>query len=298
MIIDPRGFNRSPGTAAHAQFDGPPGEFALLNQGRWAWDQYDAIEWTAAQEWCNGNVGLSGVSILGFSQWRAAAMNPPHLKAFNPWEGMTDFYRDCLIPGGIRETLFCDPSGEFGHQLGLYSPAWEAPENEQPPEADEKPEDEYLSEITLPALICGNWTDHGCHTRGSFRAFSKISSEEKWLYIHGRQKWSEFYTSEACTFRKLFFAHYLKGTDDRILRIPRVRFAVMESMEDYTVRWEDDFPSVNAGTQTLNTVCRRRRNIGDGAFAGGHCHHRKSKSIYPQRVRTGYPHSCRSFGFE
>ena len=31
-------------------------------------------------------MGLSGVSIPGFSQWRAAELNPPHLKAFNPWE--------------------------------------------------------------------------------------------------------------------------------------------------------------------------------------------------------------------
>ncbi len=239
IIVDPRGFGRSPGRMPTADLDGAVGEHALLYQGMWARDMYDAIEWAGTQEWSNGNIGLSGVSILAFSQWRVAGLNPPHLKAISPWEAMTDFYRDVMFPGGIPETKF---TRRITKSMSARNPAWPGPDREEPPAPVEKDEDEFLSDITVPALICGTWADHGVHTRGSFRAFRKISSTHKWLYTHGRQKWAEFYASEARTFRKLFFDHFLKGIDDRILYLPRVRLEVRETLEKYRVRWEDEFP--------------------------------------------------------
>lgn len=44
-------------------------------------DGYDSIEWCAAQPWCNGKVGTSGGSYLGYNQWMAAIEQPPHLTA-------------------------------------------------------------------------------------------------------------------------------------------------------------------------------------------------------------------------
>src|SRR5262249_31067774 len=32
-------------------------------------DLYDAIEWAAAQPWCSGKVGLSGISYFAINQW-------------------------------------------------------------------------------------------------------------------------------------------------------------------------------------------------------------------------------------
>jgi predicted acyl esterase len=242
IIVDPRGYGRSPGQLRTAEIDGAVGEHALIYQALWARDMYDAIEWAGTQEWSNGNVGLSGVSILGFSQWRVAGLNPPHLKAINPWEAMTDFHRDVMFPGGTHETKFSSPGGRIRQSMSEHNPAWPPPDKEDPPAPVEKTEDEFLADITVPTLICGTWGDHGTHTRGSFRAFRKISSKDKWLYTHGRQKWAEFYAAEARTYRKLFFDHFLKGTDDRILGIPRVRLEVRETIDKYTVRWEDDFP--------------------------------------------------------
>ena len=46
------------------------------NDGR---DGYDAIEWIAAQSWCDGKVGTLGGSYLGRIQWLAALDQPPHL---------------------------------------------------------------------------------------------------------------------------------------------------------------------------------------------------------------------------
>jgi uncharacterized protein len=47
-------------------------------------DGYDSIEWIAAQPWCDGNVGMSGLSYQAFLQWITALQNPPHLKAIAP----------------------------------------------------------------------------------------------------------------------------------------------------------------------------------------------------------------------
>lgn len=47
-------------------------------------DGYDVVEWLARQPWCNGRVGMWGVSYLGYAQWAAASRAPPHLAAMAP----------------------------------------------------------------------------------------------------------------------------------------------------------------------------------------------------------------------
>ena len=47
-------------------------------------DNVAAIAWLAAQAWCNGAVGMRGVSWGGFSTLQAAALAPPALKAIMP----------------------------------------------------------------------------------------------------------------------------------------------------------------------------------------------------------------------
>jgi len=49
-----------------------------VNDGQ---DGYDAIEWCAAQPWCDGAVGTIGASYPGRIQWLAALLRPPHLRA-------------------------------------------------------------------------------------------------------------------------------------------------------------------------------------------------------------------------
>src|SRR5438128_2356242 len=50
---------------------------AWVNDGR---DGHDVVEWVAAQTWCNGNVGTTGISYMGWTQWATAAERPSHLK--------------------------------------------------------------------------------------------------------------------------------------------------------------------------------------------------------------------------
>src|SRR6188508_3385661 len=86
--VDGRGSGKSPGQCE---------PWSLAE----AIDFYDAIEWAAAQPWCNGKVGLSGISYYAINQWFVANLQPPSLKAIMPWEGFADIYRDALFHGGI-----------------------------------------------------------------------------------------------------------------------------------------------------------------------------------------------------
>ena len=64
-------------------------------------DTYEIIEWIARQPWCDGNVGMFGVSYFAITQLQVAALNPPHLKTIFAPFGYTDFYRDNYYHGGI-----------------------------------------------------------------------------------------------------------------------------------------------------------------------------------------------------
>ena len=64
-------------------------------------DGYDLIEWIAAQPWCDGNVGMLGMSYFAVVQHLIAATQPPHLKAIAPYEAYTDRYRHSVYHGGI-----------------------------------------------------------------------------------------------------------------------------------------------------------------------------------------------------
>ena len=57
-------------------------------------DGYDAVEWLAAQPWCNGNVGMWGISYGGFTSIQVAALRPPHLRAIVPMYATDDRYTD------------------------------------------------------------------------------------------------------------------------------------------------------------------------------------------------------------
>ena len=72
----------------------------------WANDGYDLIEWMARQPWCNGNVGMAGMSAFGWAQYFVAATKPPHLKAIFPFEALTDRYRHHHYHGGVFNHYF------------------------------------------------------------------------------------------------------------------------------------------------------------------------------------------------
>ncbi len=53
------------------------------------YDGYDTIEWIAAQRWCNGRVGTTGLSYGAAIQGATGGLNPPHLKSMIPAMGFS-----------------------------------------------------------------------------------------------------------------------------------------------------------------------------------------------------------------
>jgi putative CocE/NonD family hydrolase len=92
VICQPRGSAKSEGHYGHEDTD-----------------HYDVIDWISRQPWCDGNVGMVGISGYAGEQWRAAAQGHPALKAIFPYDacsayggmfGFRDFY-----PGGVLHTF-------------------------------------------------------------------------------------------------------------------------------------------------------------------------------------------------
>lgn len=57
-------------------------------------DAIEVIEWIAAQDWSNGNVGMMGISWGGFNALQVAALKPPALKAVISLSSTVDRYND------------------------------------------------------------------------------------------------------------------------------------------------------------------------------------------------------------
>ncbi|MES2440210.1 MAG: CocE/NonD family hydrolase [Verrucomicrobiota bacterium] len=191
-------------------------------------DCHDLIEWLAEQEWCSGKVGMSGTSYLAVSQWFTAAERPPHLVAINPWEGVSDVYRDLVMRGGMPDTGFAQQLQEgsfFGknRKEDLLSEAERYPlmnglwENKIPD----------FQQISVPAYIVASYSNT-LHTAGTFRAWRRIASEEKWLRIHNGQEWPDYYDEANVEDLRRFFDHYLKGEENGWKHTPRVRYSLLD----------------------------------------------------------------------
>jgi predicted acyl esterase len=66
-------------------------------------DVYDIVEWAAAQEWCDGNVGMIGISYFAMTQLEAAVKRPPHLRAIFPFAVSVDLYEAVYHEGVLSQ---------------------------------------------------------------------------------------------------------------------------------------------------------------------------------------------------
>ena len=191
-------------------------------------DCYDLIEWLAEQEWCTGKVGMSGTSYLAVSQWFTAAEQPPHLAAINPWEGVSDVYRDLVMRGGMPDTGFARQLQD-GSFFGKNRKEDILAEAERYPLMNDLWENKIpdFDQITVPAYVVASYSNT-LHTAGTFRAWRRIASEDKWLRIHNSQEWPDYYDEANVEDLRRFFDRYLKGEDNGWEQTPRVRYSVLD----------------------------------------------------------------------
>jgi predicted acyl esterase len=257
--VDARGVGRSPGVLDNFS-------------PRESQDYYEAIEWAAAQPWCNGRVGLCGVSYYAMSQWKVAALKPPHLAAIIPWDGANEHYREISHHGGILCTfwqmLFNLRITRIQHGKGanglmdpwLGEPA-AGPETFSEEELAANREDvagkmkahtlddDYhraysadLSNVSVPLLSAANWGGWGLHPRGNFEGFLRSSSEKKWLEVHGGRHEELFTLPEAVALQKRFLDFYLKGIENGWESEPPVLLNVRHPNEVFVQRKEYEWP--------------------------------------------------------
>ena len=69
-------------------------------------DGCDMLDWVGQQSWCNGKIGTTGGSYVGFTQWMSASCRYPYLKTMIPAVTFSDFYSAVYQNGAFRLGLF------------------------------------------------------------------------------------------------------------------------------------------------------------------------------------------------
>ncbi|MFF0501927.1 CocE/NonD family hydrolase [Nocardia aobensis] len=164
------------------------GDFPSWFQPIEAQDNYDLIEWLAAQPWSTGRVGQGGASYGSLTSQRVAALNPPHLEAIVPEVAPGSIY-EWIYPGGIPSTSGAtwatlaaamsygrvDPtriSQSFAAHP-LYDDFWRQIDIT-----------DNLKDIHVPTLLFGGWQD--LFTNGTVQDFQGRSSNA-WLVMGAGQ---------------------------------------------------------------------------------------------------------------
>jgi hypothetical protein len=198
LLVDLRGLGSSSGRALDAMH---------RQEGL---DGAEIVEWAAAQPWCDGNVGMWGLSYGGITSFKTAALKPPHLKAIVPIMGSLDIYHDWVYPGGCRNAL--GAAGVWGSwmlAMQLLPPMYQDPAgrwydvwrerlaSSEPylvPWAQHPDHGEYWEErvvdpadIDVPMLSIGGWRD--LFPQVMVDAFAGTGGPRKllmgpWLHVH------------------------------------------------------------------------------------------------------------------
>ena len=267
--IDSRGAGRSPGFMDH-------------NNARETKDIHLCIEWAAKQSWCNGKVGMNGISYYASNQWRAAASKPKHLAAICVWEGWNDNYRESNRHGGIACSFRKNwlemqiktvqhGVGDRGKRSPITGDTVCGPETLSPEELLKNVSDiwkivlenEFISDwykersanldrVDIPVLSSANWGGQGLHTRGNFEGFVRSKSKQKWLEVHGGSHWAPFYTDYGVALQKRFFDYYLKGKKNGWKKTPPVSLLVRSPGEKFVQRDEKEWPLKRTQWTTLH----------------------------------------------
>ena len=147
-------------------------------------DGFDTQEWVGAQSWCNGKIGTSGGSYVGWTQWASVTKGSPYLKAMVPIVPFGNVFNELAYDGGAYQLallmgwgaavggvamepedlgkayLFL-PLGEFGNQFNpkvTYLNDW----------IQHHQYDDYwkhrgmgyeFSKVKVPVLNIGGWFD-------------------------------------------------------------------------------------------------------------------------------------------
>ncbi len=223
-------------------------------------EQDDALEilaWIAAQPWCNGKTGMTGISWSGFNSLQVAARRPPSLKAIMPIACTDDRYHDDVhYMGGCLLTAQMLP---WATVMFTYNPAppdprhvgerwremWLARLEENDPWAakwlSHQRRDAYWKHgsvgedygaINIPVYIVGGWADTYNNTIP--RLLAKFQGPRKGLigpWAHTFPERGEPGPAIGFLQESLrWWDYWLKGIETGIMAEPMMRSWIQESV--------------------------------------------------------------------
>ncbi|MFA9462105.1 CocE/NonD family hydrolase [Thiohalorhabdus sp. Cl-TMA] len=259
-------------------------------------DGAEVIRWLARQSWCNGNVGMIGISWGGFNGLQVAALQPPELKAVITVCSTDDRYADdvhhmggCLLGDNLSwaSVMFaynsCPPDpaivGDRWRDMwlrrldgsGLWLEKWLRHQNR----------DEYwkhgsicedYSSVRCPVYAVSGWADG--YTNAVFRMLANLDVPRKGLigpwshkYPHlGKPGPAIGFLQEALR----WWDHWLKGVDTGVMDEPMLRVWMQDSVPPTTMykfrpgRWvgEESWPSTNIETRRMPLAPRKLEEPG------------------------------------
>jgi len=259
-------------------------------------DGCDIIAWLAAQEWCDGGVGIAGISWGGFNGLQIAALQPPALKAVVSLCSTDDRYADDIhYMGG---TMLCEQISWAATMFGLNTLA------PDPAHVGERWREMWLERLRGSGLWLRNWLEH--QTRDAFWKHGSICEDYAAVKVpvYAASGWADGYPRTVfrlmenltCPRKGLigpwahkyphlgapgpaidwlgeelrWWDHWMKGIDTGIMDEPQMRLFMQDhaapqgSFEARAGRWvaEPCWPSPNV-TRTV------WRMAGDGTLARG-----------------------------
>ena len=254
-------------------------------------DGVEAIAWAAAQPWCDGNVGMFGISWGGFNALQIAARQPPALKAIMAACATDDLYADnmhymggCLLADNLSEstTMFghtsCPPDpvivGDDWRDMwlrrlaesGMWLDIWLRHQKRDPFWKRASVCEDYAS-IRCPVLAVSGWNDG--YTNAVFRLLEHLEVPRQGLVGPWGHKYPHLgEPGPAIGFLQemvRWFDHWLKGKDNGVDEDPALRAWMQDSVPPSTHydfrpgRWvsEDQWPSPNIEQREFRMVRHR-----------------------------------------
>jgi putative CocE/NonD family hydrolase len=219
-------------------------------------DGTSILKWLAEQAWCNGDVGMMGISWGGFNALQIAAMRPPELKAVAAVCATDDRYADdvhhmggCLLGDNISwaavmfayNSLPPDPDlvGERWREMwldrlkgsGLWLGKWLRRQRRDDYWRHGSVNEDY-SEIRCPVYSVSGWTDG--YSNAVFRLMRNLQCPRKGLI----GPWSHMYPHLGVPGPAIGFVqellrwwdYWLKGRDNGIMEEPMLRVWMQDSV--------------------------------------------------------------------
>ncbi|WP_031434285.1 CocE/NonD family hydrolase [Methylomarinum vadi] len=268
-------------------------------------DGVAVIEWLARQPWCDGNVGMMGISWGGFNALQIASRRPEELKAIVTACSTDDLYADnmhymggCLLTDNLSEstTMFsvnsCPPDPEIVGERwrdmwlerldgsGLWLETWLRHQSRDGYWRHGSVCENYGA-IRCPVMAVGGWADG--YTNAIFRLLEHLEVPRQGLI----GPWGHKYPHQGIPGPAIgflqeslrWFDHWLKGCDNGIMAEPILRAWMQDSVpptcyyHERPGRWvgEQEWPSARIETREFRLAPWRllREDESRPADAGG-----------------------------